>query len=897
MVSALISIKILGRVRLGVLLLVSLLVLAACGTSAPTATQRPPQAAMDAEATSLPEPTTVLEPVSALEPAAALAVAQAGGGPGKIGFVSSRDGNPELYVMNADGSNQTRLTYDPAEDAGPTWSPDGSKIAFMASRDGNPELYVMDADGSNQTRLTHSAGHEIMPDWSPDGSRIAYVTRIGEGNWEIYAMDADGSNQTRLTFNLRVEQFPAWSPDSTRIAYVVDFGAEASIFVMNADGSNQLNLTHNVSKDRSPAWSPDGTRIAFSSPRIEANFDIWVMNVDGTNPTRLTTGVGDEGMAAWSTDGMKIVFLARESRHYPDDPGGIFVMNADGSGIIRLTTDDFEAEVRSSSPDWASGSVPTGLVTKPPPTANTSEPAPETIATGLQLVGTALTEPLESPLAGVWVNGNYAYVGSQSISYEPGGFRTGIRIVDISDPSNPTLVGRIPLRSFEYDSEPSDVHSHGDAVATRIESAAFQGDIAIVLQGVPDTFGADEYPVPFGIWDVTDPADPQFLSSLSLGNWFSFDILGDKLADTKAVKGHYFYTIYSLGKPVHANPSPDKHLAIVDMSDPRNPVVVGDWQDTKQVHLRGLSVNDAGTRVYIVGQFGKELLLYVLDVQDPANPVELGRFVWPYPFAGDFSPGRPVANADDSVVIFADGSWDEGRSSRLHILDISDLSSIREISAVAFPESDTHSRGQKEFWAHDLAIVGDLVYSTWLGGGVQAIDISDPTNPVVVGGFFSPDKRLPWLSDMAMYGDYAVAVTVWGPGLYILRPGTETAPAGQEPKTASKQTLAQDPTALRPILGRWEGVLQIPGEATEIVVEFWTDEAGAHGSMTFTSPGFEESGPLTDIRFESPIVRFEADEGPVFKGELEGDTVSGTAELLGEFAPFSLKRTADGREP
>ena len=445
------------------------------------------------------------------------------------------------------------------------------------------------------------------------------------------------------------------------------------------------------------------------------------------------------------------------------------------------------------------------------------------------------------------------------------------------------------------------MHSHGDAVAIRIDSAEFQGDIAIVLQGVPDSFTEDEYPVPFGIWDVSDPAVPQFLSSLSLGNWFSFDILGDKLADTKAVKGHYFYTIYSLSEPVHANPNPDKHLAIVDMSDPRNPVVVGDWQDTKQVHLRGLSVNVAGTRVYIVGQFGNELLLYVLDVQDPANPVELGRFVWPYPFAGDFSPGRPVANTDDSVVIFPDGSWDDGRSSRLHILDISDLSSIREISTVAFLESDTHQRGQREFWAHDLAIVGDLVYSTWLGGGVQAIDISDPTDPVIVGGFFSPNKRLPWLSDVAMYGDYAVAVTVWGPGLYILRPGTgqstQVAPAEHEPKPATKQTLAQDSTALQPILGRWGGVLQTGRGDLEIIVDLRTDEDGVHGSIT--APMLDGSRALTDVsnvRFESPRVHFEDGAGRVYEGALEGDTISGTAELSGRSAPFILERIAGVHE-
>jgi hypothetical protein len=201
--------------------------------------------------------------------------------------------------------------------------------------------------------------------------------------------------------------------------------------------------------------------------------------------------------------------------------------------------------------------------------------------------------------------------------------------VDISDPANPALVGRIPLRSFEYGSGVASgehvPHSHGDAVAIRIDSAAFQGEIAIVLQGVPDTFSVAEYPMPFGIWDVTNPHAPEFLGPLSLGNHFSADWLGDKPNDNKAVRGQFFYAIYSKGD-LEQNER-DHHLAVVDLSDPRNPVTVGDWHDTEQVHLAGLSVNTAGTRVYIIGLFEKEILLYVLDVQDATNPAELGRFV------------------------------------------------------------------------------------------------------------------------------------------------------------------------------------------------------------------------------------------------------------------------------
>ena len=315
------------------------------------------------------------------------------------------------------------------------------------------------------------------------------------------------------------------------------------------------------------------------------------------------------------------------------------------------------------------------------------------------------------------------------------------------------------------------------------------------------------------------------------------------------------------------------------------------------MHLTGLSVNAAGTRVYIIGEFGRELLLYVLDVLDPTNPVELARFVWPLPFAGSFSPGRPVANENDSLLIFADGSWERERQSRLHILDISDLSSIHEVSSVGFPSDPTT---RTSYWAHDLAIRGNLVYSTWLRGGVQAIDITDPANPLVVGGFLSPvkEKLGHSLSDVAMYGDYAVAVAVYGPGLYILGSptvqSTETAPGGQEPVPAPAQPSAELSTGLNSIVGHWEGVMRLPRREMEIVVDFWTDEDGSHGSMTL--PG-REGITLVDVRFEPPIVHFEGDGefGTVYEGELEGDTISGTAQQSGGAAPFSLKRTSEGR--
>jgi dipeptidyl aminopeptidase/acylaminoacyl peptidase len=128
----------------------------------------------------------------------------------KIAFRSYRDGNYEIYVMNADGTGQpTRLTFGTAYDEFPSWSPDGSKIAFMSDRDGNFEIYVMNADGNEQTCLTLSAAADGLPYWSPDGLKIAFASER-DGNWEIYVMNADGTGQTRLTMNPAGDYDTSW---------------------------------------------------------------------------------------------------------------------------------------------------------------------------------------------------------------------------------------------------------------------------------------------------------------------------------------------------------------------------------------------------------------------------------------------------------------------------------------------------------------------------------------------------------------------------------------------------------------------------------------------------------------------------------------------------------------
>ena len=128
--------------------------------------------------------------------------------PARIAFGSNRDGNFKIFVMDADGSNQTPLTTNTGDEFWPDWSPDGRKIAFYSFiGDGNSEIYVVDSDGSNLTKLTNNPFRDETPVWSPDGNKIAFSTRR-DGDWEVYVMDADGSNQTNLTMTLGVDVRP-----------------------------------------------------------------------------------------------------------------------------------------------------------------------------------------------------------------------------------------------------------------------------------------------------------------------------------------------------------------------------------------------------------------------------------------------------------------------------------------------------------------------------------------------------------------------------------------------------------------------------------------------------------------------------------------------------------------
>jgi Tol biopolymer transport system component len=165
-----------------------------------------------------------------------------------------------------------------ANDEVPNWSPDNSRIVFQSDRNnlfsGSADIYVMNADGSGQTRLTSDVNDDSAPIWSPDGTKIAFQSSRNGVNYQVYVMNADGSGQVNISNNSSNEKQPSWSPDGTKLAFASDRDQPGfpSIYVMNANGSNQTRLTFSASgrRDEQPAWSPDGLKLAFTSRFIVA---------------------------------------------------------------------------------------------------------------------------------------------------------------------------------------------------------------------------------------------------------------------------------------------------------------------------------------------------------------------------------------------------------------------------------------------------------------------------------------------------------------------------------------------------------------------------------------------------------------------------------------------------
>jgi TolB protein len=241
----------------------------------------------------------------------------------KIAYLSWRHGTgADVFVMNADGSDQRSLTRKPGNEVDPAWSPDSRAIVFTAVPPGQPlwvggsrsasgpyrDVYVVNADGSNQRNLTHTReAEEYAAAYAPDGRTIAFAAYDGSST-RTFVINADGSGKRALTPDI-TETSVSWSPDGRKIAFF-----DAGISVVNTDGSGLRRLARNVAFfDQS--WSPDGHKLIFvrlshpkkmrpatgepPSPSPPPAADLWVMNADGSGQRNLTrTPTTSDGWAA-----------------------------------------------------------------------------------------------------------------------------------------------------------------------------------------------------------------------------------------------------------------------------------------------------------------------------------------------------------------------------------------------------------------------------------------------------------------------------------------------------------------------------------------------------------------------------------------------------------------------
>lgn len=274
--------------------------------------------------------------------------------PGKLAFMSTRDGNFEIYTMDANGDNLRNHSCNKATDYAFSYTPEG-KLIFYSNRDGNDEIYVMEPDGKKVTNLTKHPAADRIPYSSPDGKRIAFISNRDDENGEIYVMDADGNNLKRLTSNKYFEDAPTWSPDGRKIYFsrelrdVTDTSDKAvrnmEIFVMDADGSQETRLTNKAGGDGGPQLSPDGTRIAFYGSTEKGNYEIFLMDADGKNIVNLSEDPLEDYSPSWSPDGKWIAYTKGNSKNYD-----VWVIQLETKIKYRLTTQPR----RDESPFWIS---------------------------------------------------------------------------------------------------------------------------------------------------------------------------------------------------------------------------------------------------------------------------------------------------------------------------------------------------------------------------------------------------------------------------------------------------------------------------------------------------------------------------------------------------------------
>jgi len=268
---------------------------------------------------------------------------------GKIVFHSNSDGDNEIFLIKK--TEVEKLTDNSWEDEYPVWSPDGYKIAFTSNREGNYDIFLMNADGSGVTNLTSSSANETHPAWFPDGKGIAYMREtkkfIGTTS-TIYRVDLDTKESKRIIPRYNKKHgIPHISPSGKLLTFTAKrmIGWDVAIYDIK---QKKIKFLADGGKSCRARFSKDSKKLAYVSTKEDRKGEIWIMNPDGTEKLRLTgRDETHDYFPSWSPDNKFIVF---NSSHQHD-------INGDWKLCIievktRKVMDLYDSSGSDVFPDW-----------------------------------------------------------------------------------------------------------------------------------------------------------------------------------------------------------------------------------------------------------------------------------------------------------------------------------------------------------------------------------------------------------------------------------------------------------------------------------------------------------------------------------------------------------------
>ena len=277
------------------------------------------------------------------------------GSGGTLAFSMRHNGNSDIYLLSQNDGQLLRLTYDPAADRDPAWSPDGRWLAFASQRSHSWDIYLMDMQTGTVLRLTRDTLFEARPTWSPDSQWLAYEVYDGE-NFEIYVMSVNGEEKYQLTNHPAPDFSPAWSPDGRHIAFTSLRDGSKDIHVISLDTGEVLNLTNSLEQQEDfAAWAPDGTFLAYSAG-TPGNEEIRILPFD---TAAIATGelrpmlFGTGGQPTWSPDGGALAFIYRRS-----DTSYLVAANIAGWALAQ---EGYSSTDWMSTPSWSLHPIPAEL--------------------------------------------------------------------------------------------------------------------------------------------------------------------------------------------------------------------------------------------------------------------------------------------------------------------------------------------------------------------------------------------------------------------------------------------------------------------------------------------------------------------------------------------------------